>query len=178
MVGVDIREAYRNYAPPVNASAIVRQLLSTVPSEYLTGLDCVVLTNEAGLSRRDRVGRVWSRRRKVDKSRIVGRYHHGTRNSRPYIELRVDKILQGLAGLPGRIPLLRDITFGHVLYHELGHHIHNTRRPEYREKEDVADNWAGKLNVEFIRSKYWYLLPLIVPALKIYRLMRRHHWIS
>src|SRR6266478_907973 len=90
---VDVKEAYRNYAPPVDASAIVRQLLRTVPEEYLRGLDCVLLTNEAGLSRRDRVGRVWSRKRKFDKSNVLGRYHGGFGGSLPYIELRVDKII-------------------------------------------------------------------------------------
>ena len=40
--------------------------------------------------------------------------------------------------------MLRDIGFGHVLFHEIGHHIHNTVRPEYDEKEDVADKWDGE----------------------------------
>jgi len=46
-------------------------------------------------------------------------------------------------------------------------------RPEHLEKEDVADRWAGKLNRDFIRKRYWYLLPLIMPALWIYKFARR-----
>ena len=175
---VQVKEAYRDYVPPVDAAAIVQQLLHTVPDRYLTGLDCVVLTNETGLSRRDRVGKVWSRKRKYDKSRVFGRYHGRSRSCLPYIELRVDRILLGLRGVPLRIPLLREIVFGHVLFHEVGHHIHRTMRPEHTEKEDVADKWAGKLNFNFIRSKYWYALPLLIPASKIYTFMRRKQWIS
>jgi hypothetical protein len=71
------------------------------------------------------------------------------------------------------VPFLRNIGFGLVLFHELGHHIHYTIRPEHTEKEDVADNWAGKLTVNLIRKKYSYLVPLIVPCVKVYKMVRR-----
>lgn len=170
---IRINETYRDYTPPINASAIVRKLLRTVPEKYLEGLDCVVLTNETALTRKDRAGRIWSRKRKIKKSHVLGLYHHGTRNSLPYIELRVDKIVAATEKWGLFIPFLRDIAFGHILFHELGHHIHNTIRPKYSEKEDVADTWAGKLNANFVRKTYWYG----VPVLKIYMFMRRRHWI-
>ena len=53
----------------------------------------MVLNNEASLSRKDRVGRVWSRKRKVNKSRTLGRYHPEWQGKRPWIEIRVDKTL-------------------------------------------------------------------------------------
>lgn len=170
---IKINEAYRQYTPPVNAAAIVNKLLRTVPEKYLKGLDCVVLTNEVALSRKDRVGKVWSRKRKVDKSRVMGLYHHRSGSSLPYIELRVDKIVAGLRGVPLHIPFLRDIVFGHVLFHELGHHIHSVIRPEHAEKEEIADAWAGKLGANFIRKSYWYGIPF----LKVYMFMRRRQWI-
>jgi len=37
----------------------------------------------------------------------------------------------------------------------------------------VADTWAGKLGVNFVRKTYWYGLPV----LKIYMFMRRRQWI-
>jgi hypothetical protein len=135
-----------------------------------------VLTNEAGMSRWDRVGKVWSRKRKFDKSRVLGRYHGSSRNC-PYIELRVDKIISGVSRTFLRIPLLREITFGAVLFHELGHHIHHTIRPEHKEKEDVADLWAKRLIGNFIRKKYRYALPVLIPAFKVYRFLRRKHWL-
>jgi hypothetical protein len=175
---VRINEAYRDYTPPVNVQAIVHQLLSSVPGKYLRGLDCIVLTNSGGMSRKDRIGKVWSRGRKVNKSRVLGFYHHGRgSNFPPYIELRVDKIIMGRGGVSLRIPFMREIVFGHVLFHELGHHIHYTIRPEYKEKEDVADEWAAKLHANFIRQKYWYAMPIFIPAAKIYTLMKRKHWI-
>jgi hypothetical protein len=174
---IRINEAYRNYTPPINASAVVHKLLSSVPGKYLRGLSCVVLTNQSALSRRDRKGKVWSRKRKFDKSRILGRYHGATNrgNSSPWIELRVDKIIDGLGGAPRRLPIVRELIFGHVLFHELGHHIHRTIRPERTEKEDVADTWAGKLNANFIRKEYWYAMPVIVPIVKFYGFMKRRH---
>lgn len=75
--------------------------------------------------------------------------------------------------MPLWLPFLRNIGFGPVLFNELGHHIHYTIRPEYTEKEDVADSWAGKLTVNLIRKKYWYLVPLIIPCVKVYKMVRR-----
>jgi hypothetical protein len=94
----------------------------------------------------------------------------------PYVELRVDKIVVGLTGVGLRIPLIRDLVFGNVLFHEVGHHIHRKIRPEYKEKEDVADTWATKLTNNFIRKAYWYLMPILMPLSKIWRFMRRKGW--
>jgi hypothetical protein len=156
----------------------VYQLLLTVPDKFLNGLDCILLTNEAALPRKDRVGKVWSRKRKAHKSRVLGRYHGRSRSSLPYIELRVDKIVRGLPAVPLRIAFLRELWFGHVLFHEVGHHIHHTIRPEHTEREDVADKWAGKLNANFIRKKYWYASPFLVLVSKVYNFMKRKHWIE
>jgi hypothetical protein len=174
-IEIRINEAYRDYTPPFNAAAVVSKLLRTVPVKYLQGLDCVVLTNDIALSRKDRVGRVWSRKRKYDKSRVLGRYRPRSRTCLPYIELRVDKLVAAFKAvpLPFRVPFMRDVIFGHVLFHEVGHHIHHTIRPEHNEKEDVADNWAGKLNANFIRKTYWYG----PSVLRIYKFMRRRQWI-
>src|ERR1700730_5747013 len=75
--------------------------------------------------------------------------------------------IEGLEGKFLWLPFLRELVFGHVLFHELGPHVHYTIRPEHKEREDVADKWARKLHVNFIRKKYWYALPVIIPAAKI-----------
>lgn len=177
---IRVNEAYRDYSPPFSALGVVQKLLSSVPEKYLRGLSCIVLTNESALSRRDRKGKTWSRKRRFPKSRILGLYH-GSPNahySSAWIELRVDKIINSAKGALLWLPIAKEITFGHVLFHELGHHIHATMRPEHTEKEDVADTWSRKLNANFVRKKYWYAMPIIVPSAKIYRFMRRRHWIS
>ena len=51
---------------------------------------------------------------------------------------------------------------GDVLYHEVGHHIHKSSEPEYREREDVADFWRKKLIGIYFRKQYWYLRPLTI----------------
>ena len=74
---------------------LVYQLLLRGARQVPKRAHCILLTNEKGLPRKDRVGKVWSRKRKADKSRVLGRYHGRSRSSLPYIELRVDKIVRG-----------------------------------------------------------------------------------
>jgi hypothetical protein len=164
---VEVREFYNGYTPPNYAYRTVRRLVDSVPEKYLGGLECVVLTNQSGHPRRLRLGKVTSRKRRFPQSLVIGRYHHATRDSRAWIELYVDK----LAAATGNawIPIRGEIVFGHVLFHEIGHHIDATIAPEYREKEDVADDWRGRLMLHFLRNKYWYIWPLrkqIAPLLR------------
>jgi hypothetical protein len=49
--------------------------------------------------------------------------------------------------------------FSYTLYHELGHHIHETQRPEYRERENVADTYAFRLLRRYWLRR-WYVLLL------------------
>ena len=86
--------------------------------------------------------------------------------------MSVSKILRWIERTPAAF-LFRKVLFGQILFHEIGHHIHRTIRPEHKEKEDVADSWAGKLNVNFVRKNYWYAVPFITVAAKTYQLLRR-----
>lgn len=164
---------YRNYEPPLKAEGIVGDLLDYVPEKFLVGLDCVILTNQSGLSRRERLGKVPRRGRKMQKSEALGFYHPRSRNQLPWIELYVDKIVSSAGRAPLWVPFVRDFLFAHVLYHEIGHHIHYEKRPEHREKEDVADEYATRLTVNFVRKKYQLLMPVIVPVAKAYNWFRR-----
>jgi hypothetical protein len=68
-----------------------------------------------------------------------------------------------------RVPVVRDILLSSVLFHEIGHHIHATAQPEFREKEDVADKWKSKLQRRYLRGRYPWLIkaaPLLAPLLK------------
>jgi len=58
-----------------------------------------------------------------------------------------------------------------VLYHELGHHVHYFIRPEYKEKEDVADDWRNRFMANFLRKKYWYAVWPFILRGKIRRLI-------
>lgn len=168
---VPIREAYRGYIPPAYVIRTVAKLLRSTPEKYLAGLDCVVLTNLAGQPRRNRLGKLPRRGRKVRRDQVAGLYHPAWQGDPPWIELYIDKII--VKNAPLWIPLLRDFMIADVLYHELGHHIHYCLRPEHREKEDVADNWSKKLFADHVRRTYWYLMPLLVPFAKMFRAIKR-----
>jgi hypothetical protein len=157
-----IREFYNDYQPPKCAIGTVRKLIRTVPEKYLQGLESVVLTNQSGLSRKRRLGKVTSRKRRHPRSSITGLYHPAYRGEKAWIELFVDKIEFSAYGC-WWIPLLREMAFGMVLFHEIGHHIDYMMKPGIREKEDVADDWRKKLFMNFFRKKYWYLIPVRKP---------------
>lgn len=165
----EIKEAYRDYNPPVNATDILRKLLASAPDQFVRGLDCVVLTNLSGQPRRKRLGKTTSRGRRIPQARVAGRYHGKWNGQPPWIELYVDQILKPSPRWALWFPPLRDFAIAETFYHELGHHIHFSIRPEFQEKEDVADKWGRRFTKEFIRRKYWYLAPLG----KLYRLIRR-----
>lgn len=169
---VRINEAYSGYRPPADVAKVVRRLLARVPDQYLRGLDCVVLTNLSGQPRRKRLGKTTSRGRRIPRSRIAGLYHGKWKGQPPWIELYVDQILSRWPRWTLWIPFLRDFSIADVFYHELGHHVHLSLRPEYLEKEDVADSWRKKFMIEFIRREYRYLIPLFRAA-KLLRRKRR-----
>lgn len=157
---IRINEEYRNYQPRFNVGKTVRTLLERVPTKYTRGLNCVVLTNLSGQSRRTRLGKVTSRGRRIPASRAAGLYHQEWKGQPPWIELYIDQILGDWRQFPLWIPFLRELAVARVLYHELGHHVHWFIHPEYREKEDVANDWRDKFMRNFFRRKYWYLIPV------------------
>jgi hypothetical protein len=69
--------------------------------------------------------------------------------------------------------LFRDMMIGEVLVHELGHHVHSTRLPEFREREDAAEEWGRRLINEYMRRRYWYLARLAWIARPPRRLLAR-----
>jgi hypothetical protein len=165
---VRINEVYSGYRPPVNVTKVVRGLLAAVPDQYVRGLDCVVLTNLSGQPRRKRIGKTISRGRRIPNRRVAGLYHGKWKGQRPWIELYVDQILRRWPRWTLWIPFARDLAIADTFYHELGHHVHLFIRPEYREKEDVADDWGRKFMLMFLQREYRYLKPLA----KVVRLIR------
>lgn len=154
-MSVKVIESYVNYSPPLDYSAIAKRLLATVPDKYSIGLASVVLSNLSGQPRRLRTGTLPRRGRRIKRERVAGLYHPEWRGQKAWIQVFVDQIK--MPPRPFRwIRPLRELLFGDVLYHELGHHAH-TIRPEYREKEDVAENWRVRFSVNHLRQSYWLL---------------------
>ena len=51
-------------------------------------------------------------------------------------------------------------------FHEIGHHVHRTVRPEYREKEDVADVWKVRLQRNYYRRRFRWI-GVLAPVLRL-----------
>lgn len=148
-----ILSQFREYNPPADIEGSVRQLLRYVPEQYKEGLQAIHLTNSTA-SRAFRRNKVWSRGRKVPMRECAGFY------CGDHIELLVDNLLLNVPRWIVRVPFLRTIWIGSVLFHEIGHHIHRIQQPEHREMEDVADAWQKRLMRQYMRRRYWYLRPI------------------
>ena len=150
--------------PPFDVTRATEEMINSVPSKYLTGLSEIVLTNTAGLPRKLRRSVTKSRGRKVRQAATAGLYFQEWNNRPAWIQVYVDNTLA-----PWNdwfwffLPIVRRMALGHILFHEIGHHIHATSHPEHREKEDVADDWKDKLSRNYFRSRYPWLKFIIAP---------------
>jgi hypothetical protein len=117
-----------------------------------------VLTNASGLPRKRRNSAVKARQRKVRLSAAGGLYHPAANGNRAWIEIFVDNTLRGWEkGWWLRVPFIRESKLADVLFHEIGHHIHFAVRPEYREKEDVADVWKVRLQRNYHQQRFGWI---------------------
>jgi hypothetical protein len=158
-----IIESYRNFQPPRRITKSLNALLDALPPKYLVGLQTILLTNQAALTRRQSRKRMWSRNHQVRAAECRGTYHYATKSSPASVCLYVDNILRSEEPWMRLLPLTRHAALGTVLYHEIGHHIHAVHKPVFEEKESVAEDWSDKLYVQFLRDHYWYLKPLLYP---------------
>src|SRR6185295_2956895 len=139
-----VNEAYRDWQPPADYRRLTIRLLEAIPERYLAGLGAIVLTNSTALNHQRRRGKTRSRDRVVPVSRCLGLYHPRSRDTQPWVEVFVDRVDAQLTRFARWVPLIRKLCFARTLYHEVGHHIHATQVPEYRDKEDVADMWRDR----------------------------------
>jgi hypothetical protein len=169
----EIVENYRDFVPPENFRKLLADLLESVPSKYIIGLKTIVLANQSALTRDQRRQKTWGRKRKLHLAEACGSYHKATKSSPATIWLYVDNILASEDPWWRRLPLLRYLTLGTVLYHEIGHHIHEVHRPMFEGKENVAEDWSRKLLAHFVKKQYWYLAPALYPVRLVRKLMRK-----
>jgi hypothetical protein len=149
---------FSGYTPPFDPVPVIKGMLASVPAKYLVGLKEVVLTNSSDLTRKRRRAVTKSRRRKVRIAEARGLYHQAWQGNQAWIEIFVDNSLKGWEkGFWLKIPFVREGRLSEVLFHEVGHHIHFTARPEYQEKEDVADVWKARLERNYGRQRFRWL---------------------
>jgi hypothetical protein len=166
--------SFSDYSPPFDVSSLVERMLGFVPPRYLLGLREVVLTNKIGLSRARRRSVTKSRGKKVKILQARGLYHPAWKGKQAWIEIFVDSTLsvyeKGLWRWLLHFGYFQENELGGVLFHEIGHHIDATHRPEFREKEDIADDWSKKLRREWLRKERPLLrriLRLLVPLIRV-----------
>jgi hypothetical protein len=149
---------FNGYEPPFDVVSTAQRILDTVPRKYLTGLDAVVLTNSGTLPTKRRNQTIKTRQRKVRMGKVSGLYHRAANGNRAWIEIFVDNALRGWEkGWWLRVPFVRESKLSDVLFHEIGHHIHYAIRPEYREKEDVADVWKVRLQRNYHQQRFGWI---------------------
>jgi hypothetical protein len=176
-------ESFESYSPPFDVTKAVRRMLRDVPPKFLHGLDSIVLTNVAALSRQQRNRRTRGRGQRTTLGESLGYYSEAWKGEPAHITILVDNFEKQWGRSWLRLGLIRDFAFSNLLFHELGHHIHRVHRPKYEGPENIADKWSKKLSGKFMRDRYWYLFPVAVPIslilgiskdiAKLFRRMRR-----
>jgi hypothetical protein len=157
-----IREAYKEYEPPFDVAATVNRLLNGVPKKHIIGIKTVVLSSSLNLNKKVKNTKVHVRGKAYKIGECRGQYTAKWKAQPAWIEVWVDNTLRQWPKGFFHFSIFRDIAISEILFHEIGHHIHKTQAPEYKEKEDVADSWMRKLNRYYYRRQYWYLAPMLL----------------
>jgi len=152
---VDIHENYRDYVPPSWVRATVERLMASLTAEHVGNLEAIVLTNSARVPK-GKTNRVAGR--KYQNRECLGFYHPATSQGRAWIELVVNNIVTQSGGrrLPS-LNMVRDLLVGMTLYHEIGHHLHETLGSAERGGEASADDWSSRLSGVHIHKRYGHL---------------------
>jgi hypothetical protein len=169
---IAIYENYGTYKPSLNVRRIVEKLLDSIDPNYLQGLGSIVLSSQTQLSRKGRRKKFLSRGHTFPVATIRGFYQQSWQGQPAHIELYVDKILAPASGWKAHIPTACFFLIGNTLFHELGHHLHKTKHPEFKEREDVAEEWRKKLVKIAFRKRYPFAMPfvrLLRPFIVLYR---------
>ncbi len=148
--------------------AIVQRLLDSTPRRYLLGLGSIVVICVEELPKRERRRLAEDRR-----GNILGRYHPATKGQVAWIELFADRMLYTPGTAWRRLPLLRDLFVGRVLFHEIGHHVHRAIEPTPIPSELAAEQWRRRLMKQAFGHRLGAARPLIWLALKITRAIRK-----
>src|SRR5688572_9355952 len=140
-------------------------------AEHLGGLKSVVLTDSAS------IGRGKTRRvagRKFDRNACCGFYYQAWRGQPAWIQLIADNILAGYPAPLLRVQLFRDLEVANALYHEVGHHLHETVGSATHGGEEAAEYWRKRLFHIHFRHRYWYLRPIILVLKTPVRFLQRY----
>jgi hypothetical protein len=171
---IPVRESYINYRPPRHVLSTVTKLLQDLPSQALSGLQSVVLTNSqaVGGGKTHRVkGRKYARRS------CLGFYHPKESGEQPWIEIVVDNAIAcffppGPTRVFSYVPILREMLLADVLFHEIGHHLDHTVGAPAPSGEAAAEAWQKRLIRSYMQKRLWVLIPLMRFTKRVARVVR------
>ena len=148
----------------------MERLLLSLNPEHVGGLQSVVLTDSASIGR-GKTQRVADR--KYDRKACLGFYHQEWRGEPAWIQLVTDNIVAVSPALP--FQLFRDHEVARTLYHEVGHHLHETVGSATPGGEAAAQYWYERLWRIHFRRRYWYLrsVALVLKPLVRFRMRKR-----
>jgi hypothetical protein len=142
---------------------VVKNLLKYVPKRWLEGIKNIYITDTKNFNRNDI--RYYNKKKYLNKV-VLGTYEN-LKDNKGIIIIYVDNILKTCSYNPLIAPLTKYFKISEILYHEIGHHIHNTIKPEFKEKENTANYYKEKLHRSLIRKRYWYLIIFLFPLILI-----------
>ena len=166
---IEIIENYGEWAPPSYVRGIVEGLVKSVPEKHLVGLESIILTTTTASNRSFRRKKVKHRGRMRSKVEANGSYQPAWPGHAAFIQLYVNNILAPYPPSSSRASLISKLLFAETLFHEIGHHIHLTTTPEFRNREDVADDWAHRLTRQYFGRKYWLVVQLTSLIVRLYK---------
>lgn len=157
---IEIIENYGDWVAPSYVRQTVEALVKSVPEKHLAGLDSIVLTTTTASNRTFRRKKVKHRGLMRSKAEANGSYQPAWPGHAAFIRLYVNNILAPYPPAAARASLISKLLLADTLFHEIGHHIHLAKSPEFRHREDVADEWAHRLTRQYFGRKYWLVVQL------------------
>jgi hypothetical protein len=164
---VVVKADYRFFDQSIDFCESVEKLLSFVPAEYLAGLGSVAIRETSSMPAERR------RRLRATGFATRGVYVPSVRNREAHIDLYLDAIISGWPYWFLRRRVIREAVLAKTLFHEIGHHIHDTLVSDAGNPEAVATLWHDRLRREYLRKRYWYLMPVARPLRWLLRSIRR-----
>ena len=168
-----IKEQYNDFTPPPSIRKAIERIVKTIPSQNLSGLHSIVLTNSSSLSRAQKRKKVRSGNKKYYLKECPGLYFCKRQNEPAYIQINIENIL---SYYPSCIRLSRfatDLILSKFLFHEIGHHINETQVTGHKDNEGAAEEWSKKLTHKYIWRKYWYVMILLLPFRGVINWLRK-----
>jgi hypothetical protein len=130
-----------------------------------------LLRNSGSLNRQRRKSTTRSRGRRVALAECEGLYHPRGRGEPAWIEIFIDNVFDGPPRLLMWSAYFRESMLAQALFHEIGRHIQVTRALERRGTEDVVEKWRTRFWHDYSRTRFWYLIPVLVPVTKVLKLV-------